>query len=110
MTSLYDLNLCCQCDEKFLMPDDGELCHKCLLKRDAFHYQRGLSDARAWIKCSDRLPQHRDVILAVNKEGEMAVCRIDINVNNYIFMLADTSLQIKNVTHWQLLPEPPEDE
>ena len=61
-----------------------------------------------WISVKDKLPDEKMIILVINKEKEMAVCEININENNYIFMLFNTSLQIKHVTHWTPLPDPPE--
>jgi Protein of unknown function (DUF551) len=61
-----------------------------------------------WIKCSDRLPDNKDIVLVINKYGEMAVCRTNKNSLDYIFMLNDTSHQIKDITHWMPLPAPPE--
>lgn len=61
-----------------------------------------------WISVEDSLPENKHVVLVYNKWNEMAVCKMDKNVNNFIFMLNDTSLQIKDVTHWMPLPELPE--
>lgn len=60
-----------------------------------------------WISVKDRLPENKQIVLVITEFGEMAVCRTDINTHNYIFMLNDTSLQTKKVTHWMPLPEAP---
>lgn len=64
--------------------------------------------AHQWISVKDRLPENRKLVLAIDEFGEMAVCEAKIDYQ-YIFMLYNTSHQIKNVTHWMPLPEPPKE-
>ncbi len=59
-----------------------------------------------WISVKDKLPENKQIVLVINKFGEIAVCTANISWN-YIFMLSDTNLQIQDVTHWMDLPEPP---
>lgn len=61
-----------------------------------------------WISVKERLPLHGHWVLAFNGKN-MAVCWVDINENDYLFMRGMTAdSQFKNVTHWHALPESPE--
>ena len=62
-----------------------------------------------WISVKNRLPINKDVVLAINDEQEMSVCKFEATEWNYFFMLFNTSHQVTNVTHWQQLPEPPKE-
>jgi hypothetical protein len=107
----YDLNLCSQCDQKFLMLEKWEICHQCLLKRDAFHYQRGLKDAKAWISVKDKLPEFHINILVTDNEKFQWIAQyyehLDVNENDYF--INQEGIILSNITHWQLLPESPEE-
>lgn len=45
MSDEYDMNLCTQCDQKFLMKTEWEICHTCLQRRDAFFKKQGFDEA-----------------------------------------------------------------
>lgn len=62
-----------------------------------------------WISVKDRFPDYQEIVLVINRDGEMAVCKFQKTEFEYFFMLFNTSYQIINVTHWQSLPEPPKD-
>lgn len=63
-----------------------------------------------WIKCSERLPNHSQWVLAFNGHN-MCICWVDISSYDYLFMCGmHGQQQFKNVTHGQPLPRPPEDE
>lgn len=94
MSSEYDSFMCCRCENKFEMEETITECFGCY------------KPAHDWISVKDRLPENKQIVLVINNLGEIAVCRADISWN-FIFMLNDTNLQIKNVTHWMDLPEPP---
>lgn len=72
----------------------------------------GINIKLNWINVKVKLPEHTQVVLVVNEQGEMAVCECKIYEDNwqYIFMLLHTSLQITKVTHWMDLPSPPKEE
>ncbi len=111
MTSEYEMNLCCQCDQKFLMQVDGEICQQCLFKRDAFHYQRGLTDARAetqWVSVADWLPGFGSFVLAavIMEGGARRVTALHLE-EGFGWHENDYPLKDCGVTHWQPLPEPP---
>lgn len=62
-----------------------------------------------WIKCSDKLPQDQDECLVCfkcspNVAYELSVFQTGKFHSWYAFN------EIKNVTHWMSLPEPPKDE
>ena len=65
--------------------------------------------SKEWISVNEWLPENQQLVLVLNQENEMAVCKLKIyhEDQQYIFMLHNTSLQIKNVTHWMPLPDPP---
>lgn len=103
MTSEYDLHLCCQCDQKFMMKPEWELCHHCILNRDAFHYQRGLNDAKAWISVKDRMPDHGNYTLTYAPSSLPP-----IRIHCYSQFAEQWSRNKgEEITHWQPLPEPP---
>jgi len=60
-----------------------------------------------WISVKDRLPEHNQFVLCVGTSKNMAVLRCDLDMNNYVFMFPDLKHQVKGVTHWMPLPEPP---
>lgn len=69
--------------------------------------KQGMEDAKPkWISVKDKLPENKQVVLVFNTYGEMAVCECKKDYQ-YFFILLDTSLQIRDVTHWIDLPEPP---
>ncbi len=65
-----------------------------------------------WIKVTDRLPDHLQMILGCSSSGAMRVVRCDLHRNgseiiDYVFMSPDLKYQLKGITHWMTLPEPP---
>lgn len=60
-----------------------------------------------WVSVKDRLPANKKIVLAINRENEVAVCKFEKTEWEYFFMLNMTSYQLKNVTHWADLPEAP---
>jgi hypothetical protein len=105
MTSEFDLHLCCQCDQKFLMKEEWELCHKCILKRDAFHYQRGLKDANIWISVKDRLPDLTCRVLV--NHFSLGVISAYRHYEDSFTCDSSWDCPIEQITHWMPLPEPP---
>ena len=61
----------------------------------------------AWISVKERLPNNKEIVIAINEEGEMAICKFEKTEWEYFFMLNMTSYQLKKVTHWMPLPEMP---
>ena len=65
-----------------------------------------------WISVKEKLPDHLQIVLAINLNDTMAVVRCDHHVNgskliDYVFMWPDLRFQFMNITHWMPLPEPP---
>lgn len=63
-------------------------------------------DCKGWVPVKNSLPQNKQIVLVIDKHGEMAVCEAKVDYQ-YFFILLNTSLQIRDVTHWMDLPEPP---
>lgn len=61
-----------------------------------------------WIKCSDRLPHNTKKVLCIDEEQWMEVGRFDIRENKWWFLYCGYRTN-SYVTHWQPLPEPPEE-
>jgi hypothetical protein len=70
-----------------------------------------------WIKCSDRLPEHRQKVIAYNTRKEIVSSAqysdeaLDTNVikDNEWYNLEECEPVNGEVTHWMALPEPPKD-
>ncbi len=62
-----------------------------------------------WISVKNQLPINKDIVLVINNEQEMSVCKFEATEWNYFFMLYNTSYQVTKVTHWQRLPEAPKE-
>ena len=56
-----------------------------------------------WISVKDRLPENRNRILIYNKEGEIGTGYFSSD-----YFWPDGDYMSSNVTHWTLLPDPPE--
>lgn len=81
--------------------------HQWINVEDKLPENRKDANISKWIKTKDRLPENNQIVLVLNEEGEMAVCKVEITEWNYFFVLYNTSHQITFVTHWMPLPEPP---
>ncbi len=85
------------------------------LCRPLLQLKRKIKDMRKmdnWISLEDRMPAHQQFFLAVGTSGQMMVLRCDLHQNgdhliDYVFMHPDLTHQVKGVTHWMPLPEPP---
>lgn len=61
-----------------------------------------------WISCDDRLPEHlKNVIVCTKKK---AVIEAYYDEESKEWTITNNDSRITNVTHWQLLPEPPKRE
>ena len=61
-----------------------------------------------WINIKDKAPEHNQFVLCIGSSNNMMVLRCDMMwANNYVFMSPDLTHQIRGVTHWMELPEPP---
>lgn len=86
----------------------------CMIRGRSEHYHEDeftITFNRKWNNCKQKLPEDNQIVLVINQEGEMAVCKAEIRPSEwgYLFMLYNTSLQITKVTHWMDLPEPPKE-
>lgn len=57
-----------------------------------------------WIKCSERMPEKYKAILVHNIFGEMWVACLSFRNEFWC-----DNLKVDEVTHWQPLPEPPQE-
>ena len=62
-----------------------------------------LREAQRWVPVSERLPGHRDAI----KNGDIEA--VDKRGDYHFIHWSDFRVKIDKFTHWQPLPEPPED-
>lgn len=77
--------------------------------------EQPLSTHHKWISVKDRLPEIRnnsylsDGIIVCNDDGVFDDCRFTDDGRFIIHALGydNDSYEVKNVTHWQPLPEPP---
>lgn len=65
-----------------------------------------------WISVKDRVPEHNQFFLGTGTSGQMEVLRCDLHQNgekvfDYVFMTPSLKHQVKGITHWMPLPEPP---
>lgn len=87
---------CCACGKA--IEEFACVCTECT---KGFHWE--------WVSIKDRFPENKEVVLVLDEHGEMTVCECKIyeSNNQYIFMLNQTSLQIKNIKYWMSLPDAP---
>lgn len=71
----------------------------------------GCSQRYQWIPVKDQLPEHEQLVLAVPKDvASPAVLRFQAGSgsgNGYLFMWPDLKAQVRDISHWMPLPEPP---
>jgi hypothetical protein len=60
-----------------------------------------------WIKASDRLPEHNQVILVCNKWGQCFV--VKYNAEEDKWLSEDGEWRYYNITHWQPIELPEEE-
>ena len=65
------------------------------------------SNQSKWISVEDRLPEKNEDVLTFDSEGYIDVCVYEFREDGNVFMVTDTCSVLKNVTHWQPLPQPP---
>ncbi len=65
------------------------------------------SNQSKWISVEDRLPEKNQDVLTFDSEGYIDVCVYEFREDGNVFMVTDTCSVLKNVTHWQPLPQPP---
>lgn len=70
-----------------------------------------------WIKCSDRMPDNDNYVLAADFANKYSACTPNYQVACYGDWVGSTEwddgdgngLNMELVTHWMPLPEPPKD-
>lgn len=71
---------------------------------------RKVDSCEGWIKCSERMPERTDDIIVVSEGIVMSGISYSRLKGFYIAALEyDEDEKIDGVTHWQLLPEPPQE-
>ena len=64
-------------------------------------YEDGIAPATDWVKCSERLPKHGDMVLVFNGNS--------IEIDALAIGEFDFECWCDSVTHWMPLPTPPQD-
>jgi len=67
-----------------------------------------LEQERRWIPISERLPEMNKTVLVVCGSVTIAKRKVDI-IKNYCWVEID-GMELKHVTHWQSLPQLPQEE
>jgi hypothetical protein len=59
-----------------------------------------------WIKCSERMPEQYREVLVCSYDGSRYIAALNREMN---WDDGDFFDDIQNITHWQPLPEPPQE-
>lgn len=74
-------------------------------------YEKGKQDAVKWIPVTERLPENKQTVLAIRKDGSMFIGYYLTYIDTgrwHIWTARNSTKQITQiVTHWMPLPEPP---
>lgn len=77
-------------------------------------YCRGWNDAvdamPRWISVEERLPEPKEDVALYIRCGDVSFIRTGWRMGNGQFICPNDSLSGYEVTHWMLMPEPPEED